>query len=105
MFFSHTWDPMTDMPSMSGKVVIVTGGNSGLGRECVKHLAAHGAKVINDILVIAPSFFASRARILPSLARLLPLLPHAFSFDMLLLTLLSLLLCSRLAQEYRGVWA
>ena len=42
---SHTWDPVRDMPSVKGKVVIVTGGNAGLGRESVKHLAAHGAKV------------------------------------------------------------
>ena len=45
MFWGQTWDPVRDMPSLEGKVIIVTGGNSGLGRESVKHLAAHGAKV------------------------------------------------------------
>ncbi len=31
---------------MSDKVVVVTGGNSGLGFECVKVLSAHGAQVV-----------------------------------------------------------
>ena len=31
---------------MSDKVVVVTGGNSGLGLECVKVLSAHGAQVV-----------------------------------------------------------
>ena len=33
------------MPSLTGKVAIVTGGNSGVGKESVKYLASHGAKV------------------------------------------------------------
>ncbi|KAJ6536815.1 hypothetical protein B0H19DRAFT_1213677 [Mycena capillaripes] len=33
------------MPDLSGKVVIVTGGNSGIGRETVKALLEHNAKV------------------------------------------------------------
>lgn len=35
-----------DMPDQSGKVVIVTGGNSGLGYESVKAFAEKGARVI-----------------------------------------------------------
>ncbi|KAF5337980.1 hypothetical protein D9758_014328 [Tetrapyrgos nigripes] len=34
-----------DMPYMSGKVIIVTGGNSGIGKETVKALLEHNAKV------------------------------------------------------------
>lgn len=44
------WPPKSkfsadDIPDMSGKVVIVTGGNSGSGYETVKELAAKNAKV------------------------------------------------------------
>lgn len=35
-----------DMPDLSGKVIIVTGGNSGLGFESVKAFAQKGAEVI-----------------------------------------------------------
>jgi NAD(P)-dependent dehydrogenase (short-subunit alcohol dehydrogenase family) len=37
---------LNDMPGLTGKVVIVTGGNSGLGYESVKALAGKGAEVI-----------------------------------------------------------
>ncbi len=39
------WKP-GDMPAQSGKTIIVTGGNSGLGFESVKALAGKGATVI-----------------------------------------------------------
>ncbi|GLB38370.1 putative NAD-P-binding protein [Lyophyllum shimeji] len=34
-----------DIPDLTGKVVIVTGGNAGVGKETVKALLAHNAKV------------------------------------------------------------
>ena len=35
-----------DLPDLSGKTVIVTGANSGIGFHTAKHLAAHGATVV-----------------------------------------------------------
>ncbi|RDX47114.1 NAD(P)-binding protein [Lentinus brumalis] len=39
-----TWHP-ADMPDLSGKVVLVTGGNAGIGREIVKELLRKNARV------------------------------------------------------------
>jgi NAD(P)-dependent dehydrogenase (short-subunit alcohol dehydrogenase family) len=41
----HKWT-QNDIPNLSGKVVIVTGANSGLGLESTKALAAKGATVV-----------------------------------------------------------
>ncbi|KAI9442859.1 NAD(P)-binding protein [Lactarius psammicola] len=39
-----TWG-VDDIPDLTGKVIIVTGGNAGVGKETVKQLLAHNAKV------------------------------------------------------------
>ncbi|KAI9834108.1 MAG: hypothetical protein M1826_005219 [Phylliscum demangeonii] len=37
----QTFQPATDIPSLAGKVILVTGGNTGLGRESILQLAQH----------------------------------------------------------------
>ncbi|USP81146.1 hypothetical protein yc1106_08420 [Curvularia clavata] len=37
-----SFNPATDIGSLEGKVILVTGGNAGLGKQTIAYLAAHG---------------------------------------------------------------
>ncbi|KAJ7182804.1 NAD-P-binding protein [Mycena crocata] len=39
------WSTESDVPDLSGQVIIVTGGNAGIGRQTIKVLLQHNAKV------------------------------------------------------------
>lgn len=43
---SIPFDPSTDIPSLAGKVILVTGGSNGLGKQSICELAKHGPKQI-----------------------------------------------------------
>lgn len=39
------WSP-ADIPDQTGRTIIITGANSGLGLECTRALAQHGASIV-----------------------------------------------------------
>ncbi|RYP46800.1 hypothetical protein DL768_007042 [Monosporascus sp. mg162] len=43
--FGQKFNPDRDIPDLSGRIVLVTGGNNGLGKESVRQFAKHNAKV------------------------------------------------------------
>lgn len=46
MFYSSSpYNPDADIPSLIGRVALVTGGNAGIGFQTVKQLVKHGARV------------------------------------------------------------
>ncbi|GAM89632.1 hypothetical protein ANO11243_076710 [Dothideomycetidae sp. 11243] len=50
---TKSFNPDRDIPDLSGKVILVTGGNAGLGKETVRHLVKHNPKAV---------FLAARTR-------------------------------------------
>jgi hypothetical protein len=57
---SLTWSK-SDIPDLSGNTFLVTGGDSGIGYECAKNLALHGAHTIIATHIFTPGESTSPA--------------------------------------------
>jgi NAD(P)-dependent dehydrogenase (short-subunit alcohol dehydrogenase family) len=90
-----TFNPDTDIPSLSGKVVLVTGGNTGLGLETVRQLSKHDPA---EILLAA----RTRARAEGSITKLREENPDACKITFVELDLTSLDSVKRAADEVKS---
>lgn len=89
------FNPDTDIPSLAGKVILVTGGNTGLGFETIKQLSKHDPQEI---------FMAARtkARAEDAISKLREEQPNAPKITFLEMDLTSLDSVKRAADEFKS---
>ncbi|KAH7323168.1 hypothetical protein B0I35DRAFT_450295 [Stachybotrys elegans] len=89
------FNPDTDIPSLSGKVILVTGGNTGLGLETIRQLSKHDPA---EIVLAA----RTRSRAEDSISKLREENPEACKITFLELDLTSLDSVKRAADEFKS---